>query len=65
MRAGGAARLRFTLKAEHLAIADASGDQIVRAGDYEVFFKASTDAELLRAPITLGGEDRVVASFAL
>ena len=36
VRAGGSARLRFTLKAEHLAIADASGDQIVRAGDYEV-----------------------------
>jgi hypothetical protein len=50
---------------EHLAIADVVGDQIVRAGDYEVFFRATTDAEVLRAPVRLGGEDRVVASFAL
>lgn len=57
--------LAFTLKTEHLAIADENGDQVVRGGVYEVFFKAGSEAAhpLLVRKVAVRGEARLVQAF--
>ena len=61
--AGGSASLRFELTAEHLAVADVDGHQIVIEGDYEVFFKGAGVGELLHVPVTVTGSPRTVTAF--
>ena len=62
VRAGGSAVLKFELKADHFAVANEEGHQIVRQGPYEVFFKGA--GEILRVPVTVSGPERTVARFA-
>ena len=59
--AGEKADLRFDLDIDHLAVANEAGHQVVSQGSYEVFFKGA--GQLLRVPVEVSGDDRVVAEF--
>ena len=62
---GRSSQLQFTLKSEHLAIADNHGHQFVNAGKYEVVFKFGTEQSfpLLRVDAYVRGDRRLVQAF--
>jgi len=59
--AGEKANLQFDLDIDHLAVANEDGHQIVAQGSYEIFFKGA--GELLRVPVEVSGDDRMVTEF--